>query len=70
MKPKVTMYYEIILKPTLGNVHKWCPILGGGDQKSDVREGQKWHQKIEQEVVKKCPLFDNVYTIENVNAGG
>ena len=26
--------------------------------------------KIEQEVVKNFSFFDNVYTIENVNAGG
>ena len=42
-----------------------------GDQKSNIWEGQKGHQKIEQEVVKNVHFLTTfTYTIENVNAGG
>ena len=37
-------------------------LIRGRSQTTFTRQGRK--------VVQKCPLFVNVYTIENVNAGG
>jgi hypothetical protein len=39
-----------------------CFIIRGRSQTTFTRQG-RW-------VVQKCPLFVDVYTIENVNAGG